>query len=69
MTSLGLPSQRIIEFKAAQVAEPNDLDENTVLDLDQSGNISGLTIEHTRVSAQDIPPFSYEQVAVHCPCV
>jgi uncharacterized protein YuzE len=28
-----------IEFKAVEVAESKDLDENTVLDLDQSGNI------------------------------
>ena len=30
-----------VEFKTAEVAESKDLDENTVLDLDQSGNILG----------------------------
>ena len=35
-----------IEFKAAEVAESKDLDENTVLDVDRDGNICGLTIEH-----------------------
>lgn len=50
-----------IEFKAAEVAESN-LDENTVLDLDQSGNICGITVEHASQRA-DIPRFSYEQVA------
>ncbi len=39
-----------------------DLDENTVLDLDQSGNICGITVEHANQRA-DIPRFSYEQVA------
>ncbi|HEX7721567.1 MAG TPA: DUF2283 domain-containing protein [Pyrinomonadaceae bacterium] len=35
-----------IEFKPAEVAESKDLDENIVLDLDQSGNICGITVEH-----------------------
>ena len=35
-----------IEFKAAKVAESKDLDENTVLDVDESGNICGITVEH-----------------------
>ena len=51
-----------IEFKAAKVAESKDLDENTVLDLDESGNICGITVEHASQRA-DIPSFSYEQVA------
>jgi len=51
-----------IEFKAAEVAESKDLDENTILDLDQSGNICGITVEHASERA-DIPRFSYEHVA------
>jgi uncharacterized protein YuzE len=51
-----------IEFKASEVAESKDLDENTVLDLDQNGNICGITVEHASQRA-DIPRFSYEQVA------
>ena len=43
-----------IEFKAAEIAESKDLDENTVLDVDQSGNICGITIEHASQHA-DIP--------------
>jgi len=50
-----------IEFKNAQVAETRDLDENTLLDLDQAGNIRGITVEHASERA-DIPRFSYEQV-------
>jgi uncharacterized protein YuzE len=50
-----------IEFRAVEVAETKDLDENTLLDLDQDGNICGLTIEHAHDRA-DIPHFSYEQV-------
>ncbi len=50
-----------IEFKAAEVAETRDLDENTLLDLDREGNIRGITVEHAR-ERTDIPRFSYEQV-------
>ena len=50
-----------IEFKAADVAETRDLDENTLLDLDRSGNICAITIEHAR-DRTDAPHFSYEQV-------
>ena len=45
-----------VEFKAAEVTESKDLDENTVLDLDQSGNILGITVEHASQRA-DIPCF------------
>jgi uncharacterized protein YuzE len=51
-----------IEFKAAEVAETRDLDENTQLDVDKEGNICAMTIEHARDRA-DIPNFSFEQIA------
>jgi uncharacterized protein YuzE len=51
-----------IEFRAVEVAETKDLDENTLLDLDRNGNICGITVEHASERA-DIPRFSYEQVA------
>ncbi|HEY5544386.1 MAG TPA: DUF2283 domain-containing protein [Candidatus Binatia bacterium] len=50
-----------IEFRAVDVAETKDLDENTILDLDSSGNICGITIEHAS-ERTDIPTFSYEQI-------
>jgi uncharacterized protein YuzE len=52
----------LIEFREAPVAETRDLDENTVLDLDSTGNICAVTVEHASTRA-DIPRFSYEQVA------
>ncbi|MBI3249062.1 MAG: DUF2283 domain-containing protein [Deltaproteobacteria bacterium] len=52
-----------IELREVEVAETKDLDENTLLDLDQNGNLCGLTIEHARERA-DSPHFSYEQIAV-----
>ena len=50
-----------IEFRTVEVAETKDLDENTILDLDQRGNICGITIEHAS-ERTDIPKFSYEQI-------
>ena len=50
-----------IEFRAVEVAETRELDENTLLDLDREGNICALTIEHARERA-GIPAFSYEQI-------
>jgi len=51
-----------IEFKAAEVAETKDLDENTILDLDKNGNICAITVEHAS-ERTDIPQFTYQQVA------
>jgi uncharacterized protein YuzE len=50
-----------IEFKAGEVAETRDLDENTLLDVDKEGRILSITVEHASERA-DIPRFSFEQV-------
>ena len=50
-----------IEFRAVDVAETRDLDENTLLDLDSEGNICAITIEHATERA-GAPSFSYEQI-------
>jgi uncharacterized protein YuzE len=52
----------LIEFRDVAVAETRELDENTLLDVDASGNICAITIEHASQRA-DIPKFSYEQIA------
>ena len=52
-----------IELRDAPVAETRDLDENTLLDIDDDGNICAITVEHASKRA-GIPHFSYEQVAV-----
>ena len=51
-----------IEFREAEVSETRDLDENTILDLDKSRNIVGITIEHAK-ERTDFPHFSFEQFA------
>ncbi|KAF0206080.1 MAG: hypothetical protein FD173_394 [Gallionellaceae bacterium] len=51
-----------IELREAMVAETNDVDENTLLDLDASGKICGITIEHA-TERVDLPNFSFERMA------
>jgi len=50
----------LIEFKDSLVTETRDLDEDTILDLDASGNICSITIEHASTRA-DAPKVTYEQ--------
>ena len=35
-----------IEFRAGDIAESKDLDENTILDVDAGGNVCAITFEH-----------------------
>ena len=51
-----------IEFREAEVAETRDLDENTQIDLDERGNLCGMTLEHASERA-DVSGVSYQQVA------
>jgi uncharacterized protein YuzE len=51
-----------IEFRAAEVVESRDFDENTLIDVDSKGDMCAITIEHASERA-DIPHFSFEQVA------
>lgn len=51
-----------IEFRAGRVAETRDLDENTLLEVDEQGRVCALTMEHAS-QRTDIPGFSYEQIA------
>ena len=51
-----------IELKAGTVAETRDLDENTLVDVDEHGQMLAITIEHARASAE-LPNFSFEKIA------
>jgi len=51
-----------IEFRDVPVAESRDLDENTVVDVDEAGSICAITVEHASIRA-GAPQFSFEQVA------
>jgi len=50
-----------IELRAADISDTRDLDENTVLDLDDQGRICAITLEHASQGAE-IPQFSYEMI-------
>jgi len=51
-----------IELKAGAVAESRDLDENTLVEVDEQGQMLAITIEHAQARAE-LPAFSYEQVS------
>ena len=51
-----------IELKAGVVADTRDLDENTLVEVDDNGQMLAITIEHAQPRAE-LPAFSYEQVA------
>ncbi|MBU6404111.1 MAG: DUF2283 domain-containing protein [Proteobacteria bacterium] len=51
-----------IEFRADHIVETRDLDENTLLELDEQGRVCAMTMEHAS-QRTDIPGFSYEQIA------
>ena len=50
-----------IEFRSGEVAETRNLDEDTLLDVNASGNILALTVEHAS-ERTGVPEFSYEQI-------
>lgn len=50
-----------IELYSAEIDETRDLDEGTLLELDDAGRLCAITIEHAS-SRMDIPAFSYEQI-------
>jgi uncharacterized protein YuzE len=50
-----------IEFRQGEIVETRDLDENTILDLDRSGNIRAITVEHAHDRIES-PSFSYEHI-------
>ena len=51
----------LVEFSGYEVAETREISENIYIDLDASGNLVALTIEHARQQA-NLPNLSYEQI-------
>jgi len=51
-----------IEFRAGNIVESRDVDENTVIDLDADGNICAMTMEHAK-DRTDVPHFTFEEIA------
>ncbi|HLB29968.1 MAG TPA: DUF2283 domain-containing protein [Gammaproteobacteria bacterium] len=51
-----------IELRDTTAVETRDLDDNTILDYDNDGQMCSITIEHASKRA-GAPQFSYEQIA------
>lgn len=51
----------LMEFSTLKVAETKEINENIYVDLDASGNLVAMTIEHARQQAS-FPSLSYEQI-------
>ncbi len=50
-----------VEFSERAVSETVDFNEDTLIDLDETGNVVALTIEHARRKV-DLTDFSFQQV-------
>jgi uncharacterized protein YuzE len=51
----------LVEFSDLEAAETKEINENIYIDLDTSGNLVAMTIEHARQQAS-LPFLSYEQI-------
>jgi uncharacterized protein YuzE len=51
-----------IEFRGDAIAEPRDLDENTVLDVDAQGQVCAITFEHAS-ERTDVSHLTVEGIA------
>jgi len=56
----------LMEFAALKVAETKEINKNIYVDLDASGNLVAMTIEHARQQAS-LPSLSYEQIDEQTP--
>jgi uncharacterized protein YuzE len=50
-----------IELRPVEVAETRDLDEDTLVEIDDAGNICAITIEHASQRA-DVRGVSFERI-------
>ena len=51
----------LLEFSERQVFETKEINENIYLDLDEDGNLIGMTIEHA-LSLANINEVSFQQI-------
>ena len=58
----------LVEFSGRKVAETKEINENIYIDLDASGNLVAMTIEHARQQAS-LPSLSFEQIEKKMPKV
>jgi uncharacterized protein YuzE len=51
----------LVEFTDNDAVETKEISENIYVDLDGSGNLVSMTIEHARINAR-LPEVSYQEV-------
>lgn len=51
----------LIEFTGKEIVETKEISENIYVDLDQSGNVVNMTIEHAKANA-GLWEFSYQEM-------
>ena len=51
----------LIEFTDREIAETRELNENIYVDLDESGNIVSMTVEHAKANVE-LREFSYQEM-------
>ena len=56
----------LVEFSDHKVNETREINQNIYIDLDRSGNLVAMTIEHARQQAS-LPFLSYEQIDENLP--
>ena len=56
----------LVEFSGRKVAETKEINENIYIDLDRSGNLVAMTIEHARQQAS-LPSLTFGQIAKEMP--
>ena len=56
----------LVEFSNRKVGETKEINENIYIDLDTSGNLVAMTIEHAREQAS-LPYLSYDQIEKRSP--
>jgi uncharacterized protein YuzE len=52
-----------VQLNDKEVVDTQELNENTILDLDANGNLIAITLEHARETA-NILDFSFQQAAL-----
>ena len=52
---------RLVYYNDHKIVETKDLNENTLLELDENGNIVSMTIEHAKEQTE-VSSFSFKQV-------
>ncbi|MDH7500206.1 MAG: DUF2283 domain-containing protein [candidate division NC10 bacterium] len=60
------PEIALVEFSGHEAAETKEVNENIYIDLDASGNLVAMIIEHARQQAS-LAHLSYEQIEAETP--